>query len=207
MKEFRVGRKGEAIYEQQIPIIKSKHPSWCGYATTGMGTQSLGYAEVTPEKIFEKVHNETYNEQEERSRDASETLKRRKHPGATHLAAVVTDLTDLEVRVYDKEKYEKLQVNKPNITPFDVLHAQFFGNDARLVLRLPYHFNILKRITLPPGEYGDAINDATYTCIDPMTQREITRNRETLDRYWGEEEKGYPEKSARHLMLAMYKKK
>lgn len=206
MLEGRIGRKKELTYEQPITPERYDIPSWCGYTTFGMATQSLGYPDITPQRIFEEVHKVKLDSKAERERANTGPANRRLHPGITHLVAVVKDLTDLEAGVYDMEKYTKLQERRPEITPLTVINSQFIGKEARCIVRLPYHYNILQKITVPPGDVKEQIKNATYTFIDPLSGEYIRRSRETFEHHWGQGEDDYPTKDPRYLMAVVYKK-
>lgn len=165
---------------QGVPLIV-QNPNWCGYCCLAMVLQYWGY-QCTQEALFNHIFGKC---------EENEKYSHKAQIGIGNLAIGVKELTQLKVRLYSMEIYEKLKAVIPDIA-HKILQS-YLAKGIPCIVRLPSHYNVV---------IGFSSENDTYI-FNETGGSTVERNLELFNRLWSDRST-YLSYDSRYLILAIY---
>lgn len=166
---------------EDVPFVKQEL-FWCGYACLSMVLQYWNYS-LTQEKLFDHIFGECDDEEKYSVKAAI---------GIGSLALGATQLTNLKVRLYSMEVYEKLKEKIPDINPHKILQA-YIAKGIPCIVRIPEHYNVAIGFDQRANKYWFNETDGYR----------VHRSFEDFDRLW-QDRAPHLRYDSRYLILAIY---
>jgi len=164
-----------------VPFVKQK-PFWCGYACLSMVLRYWSYP-LTQEKLFNYIFGKCDDEDKHSTKAVI---------GIGNLALGAAQLTDLKVRLYSMEVYEKLKEKIPDINPHKILQA-YIVKGIPCIVRIPDHYNVAIGFDQESNNYW----------FNETNGRRIKRSFKHFDRLW-QDRATHLRYDSRYLILAIY---